>query len=370
MSKTVVIAIDPKMDNFATLGTALEFPLSDDSRVRVLIHNDPRLSHTFHGSVPNFDLLIDGGYSKTPWSDLLEPGQYIGLKRYPKDVQGVLLRRFNKNYGSKTNFENVPAWAVGWGKRNYPDATGWLVIKPLDGARGIGHFVLDSHYINLDFFLKRLDWIVEQAANKKLEDDAFNKFLEDFGEHVEYHSSGDREKYEGLVALHQQGYLVQSRVQFVEKEFRVLTDFEGKPVYFQERQVRKTDDEPTGSKYTQATGGGVRIEHSNICDDADKWFVDHPEVDREYFERLCSEVIGPMSSIDLFFTIGGRWGIFEYCNQFGISGVPADIARALHLQFIVMKMHEWHDEPVADVWTSLHGVNGWYGAVGGRHESR
>lgn len=41
-----------------------------------------------------------------------------------------------------------------------------------------------------------------------------------------------------------------------------------------------------------------------------------------------------ISSIDLFFYEDGCFGIFEYCNQSGVCGVPSKVVYSLHLYYV------------------------------------
>lgn len=332
MTKTIVVAVDAKMDNFATLGNVVEV-----GDYRVLIHTDPRMTHNEKGSFPNFDIFIDGGYGDEHWDQVLAPKSHVKLSRIPKDIQGVCLRNFATSRAKPDpNFLPIPTWVVGWNNRNYPNVTGKVVVKPKDGARGLGHFVVHAEHVNLDYFLKSLKTLLKSYDDKKLADDGVDRFLEQFRGNVQYFTGDEKSKHEGLEALSNQGYFVQSVVPAVSREWRILTDCQGRPVYFQQRRNRDdveaviSDDE-----YQQATGGGSRVEYNSICTDPGTWFKTHVDVDRQFFTTLCQRIVGPMGSIDLFQTADGRWGVFEYCNQYGISGVPANMAYNLHYAFLV-----------------------------------
>lgn len=335
MSKTIVLAIDEKMDNFAVLGNRFDISRGGDC-YSVYVHNNPIVNQTAAGVSMNFDILFDGGYGRKDWADILPQRHHRLNKRYSKDIQAIKLAEFHMGWVRRADrpeprFINIPTWSVGWNRRNYPEQADAVVVKGKDGARGIGQFVVNTNYVNLDYFLKRLDSLLKVPYNEGL----LNDFIEQFGGHVTYGKGDENKPGEGLESLRDNGYFVQSLVINIDAEYRVLTDKDGKPAYIQRRKVR--DDE---SGFPQATGSGSVIDRASIITVTD--FFETTRVHREFFEALCSGVVGPVSSVDVFTTAGGGWGIFEYCNQFGISGVPLDVAMRLHFDYVGQAIEEYH----------------------------
>lgn len=335
MVQKVIIAIDPKLDNFACLGNRLHVPVGDNT-YDVIIHNDPKVNQNKGGPKINFDVYIDGVYDrKFNWADFIPPENIRQRKRYPKDVQTIKLARFYEDDlrqvpdSKETRFINIPSWFVGWNNKNYPTGAGRVVVKSLDGARGVGQFTVDTSRVNLNYFCAELNRLLDG----ELTPGCVERLLEPFKECVVYGRGGENYENEGLEAMKNQGYFVQSLIANVANEYRVLTNGLGVPEYFQRRTVRDKD-----SKFPQATGGGALIDAGAILD-ADKFYIESG-VDRDYFERLCEQLIGPISSIDIFSTRDAGWGIFEYCNQFGISGVPDQTAFDLHLGYIKILIAE------------------------------
>jgi len=318
-SRTIVLAIDPNMDNFSVLGLRHRTAKGH----QVVIHNTPAINVQGTETVFNFDILITGQANGDGVNEHVPEHRICRIPRHKKFTQAVKLQQAVAAYGQQepTCFLNIPTWFNGWGGRNYPCAIEWMVVKPNDGARGIGHFTVATAYVNMDYFLKAMNKLLEGEHTQE----NFDAFIESFAGKVEYHTGGENYPFEGLESLKTDGVVVQSVIQNIGKEYRVITDKDCEPSYFQERRSRDPE-----SKYPQATGGGAVIDIGMI-----KTHDDLPScINMDLLRHLCKKVIGPMSSIDIFVTNDGYWGIFEYCNQFGISGVPQDYIFNLHATFV------------------------------------
>lgn len=326
--RILTVVTDPFINNLDVLGVS--FKLSDEIELR--IHRHPQVNIRGTDVSYNFDIMISNGGNNEGFNfgNVLPAHRYVKLPRYDKFSQAIKLlnayeafRHENDNTaGLRAKFIPVPTWFVGLnGNRSFPNVNGKVVIKPQDGARGIGQFVIDTKYINLHQFNKSLDKYL--AGEHTTE--AFQKFLDGFEGHVSYYSRDEEKPGEGLECLKTQGGIVQSFVPDVSAEYRIITGADSKPVYFQRRKVR--DEE---SAYPQATGGGDVID---VQANRDNPFDSDPQASK-LFDYLCQKVIGPLNSIDLFITNDGHWGIFEFCNQFGVSGIPAAVAEDIHANFM------------------------------------
>lgn len=326
-ARVITVVTDPLINNFDVLGVS--YKLSDDIEIRT--HRHPQINIRGTEVSYNFDIMITNGVANEGFGfhNVLPDHRCVKLPRYDKFTQAIRLLDafdyFTQNYDVSSRlskFIPVPTWFVGLnGNRSFPNVTGKVVIKPQDGARGIGHFVIDTKYINLHQFNKKLDKYLEGEYTTE----AFQKFLGGFEGHVSYYSRDEDMVNEGLLCLKTQGGIVQSLIPNVSAEYRVITGADGKPVYYQRRKVRDVD-----SDYPQATGGGDVIDVKANRDDP---FTTAPEADK-LFVYLCQNVIGPMNSIDLFITTDGHWGIFEYSNQFGVSGIPTEVAERIHAEYM------------------------------------
>lgn len=343
MTKTVVVAIDPQLSNFAVLGTGGLMLTHKDETYRVVVHNDPRVSIQGSESIFNFDIVINGDM-KAKWVDML-PSHRIGeLKRYSKLVQAVQLNQFAKYRIPPESFALVPTHRVGWGTKNYPAVEAAVVIKPEDGARGIGHFVVAADLVNVNYFLDRLDYYLSQDVNAPYWRST-DEFLAQFDGAAQYYSGGEKHDGEGLEALREQGLLVQS-VMDVAVEYRLLTDLNGKIAYCQRRRFRDYR-----ADYRQAIGSGG-LDHRDLCT-----FEELPEaIDKDYLASIASALVGPMGSVDLFITKDNKWGIFEYCNQFGIDGVPMSTAHKLHTDYVAALVVEFIEREWMSQWANIDKV--------------
>lgn len=327
--RVITVVTDPLINNLDVLGAS--YNLSETVEVR--IHRHPQVNIRGTDVSYNFDIMISNGGNCEGFNfgNVLPDHRYVKLARYDKFSQAIRLLNACEEYRQQNDtsdslfckFIPVPTWFVGInGSRSFPNVTGKVVIKPQDGARGIGQFVVDTSHVNLHQFNKKLDKYLTTDHS----DEAFKKFLDGFNDHVTYYSRDEDTPGEGLQCLKTQGGIVQSFIPNVSAEYRVITGADSRPVYFQRRQMRDVE-----SAYPQATGGGDVIDVSANRDNP----FDTDMQAKKLFDYLCQTVIGPLNSIDLFITNDGHWGIFEYCNQFGVSGIPAAVAEKIHADFML-----------------------------------
>lgn len=326
--RVITVVTDPLINNLDVLGAS--FNLSETIEVR--FHRHPQINIRGNDVSYNFDIMISNGGSDQGFNfgNVLPPHRYVKLARYDKFSQAIRLLNACEDYKQQnkafdylhSKFIPVPTWFVGLqGSRSFPNITGKVVIKPQDGARGVGQFVVDTTYVNLNQFNKKLDKYLTTTHT----DEAFKVFLDGFAGNVAYYSRDEDTPGEGLQCLKEQGGIVQSFIPNVSAEYRIITGADSKPLYFQRRKMRDVE-----SDYPQATGGGDVIDVKANRDNP----FDQDTDAKKLFEYLCQTVIGPLNSIDLFITGDGHWGIFEYCNQFGVSGIPAAIAEEIHAEFM------------------------------------
>lgn len=321
--RTFVVAVDPYMDNFSVLGLRHMLANGDE----VVIHNTPDFNMVGDKTIFNFDIFISGKLKQETFSTIVPSWRLVEIPRHGKVVQHCLLQQaaaaYSVDHTRRDFFINVPTWKQGWGGRNYPVRPGRMVVKPNDGARGIGQFVVDTHLVNIDAFLKSLNALLATEYTAE----SLAEFLAKYENAVTYHTGSENKPLEGLATLKEQGVIVQSVVEDISSEYRIITNKDCEPTYVQKRRIRDPE-----SVFPQATGGGSLIDKDSIVD------IDEMPgcVNRDMLNYLCRHAIGPMSSIDLFVTNDGHWGIFEFCNQFGISGIPQMIIHSMHVQFMEM----------------------------------
>lgn len=325
--KHVHVVINSFMNNFGILHQGIEV-----AGHRVFFHENPKMSVVDGEVFFNFDFMIGNGQEKVGESDAVAvvPSDRLFInRRYNKIEQALRINQFvdtqaNKNKSSFSNFYKVRSWAhrQPYGVSHLVPAGGRVVVKPCDGARGIGQFLVDTTKIPLIVFVEALDLYREDRLSKE----AFFAELDKYPEAYKYAVAGEKSEDEGLKALRSQDFVIQSFVDNVVAEYRLITDHNGDITYCQQRTIRKTD---TG--FSQATGSES---NSLLASDVVPITDVLNKQSHKDLNQLGREVIGPLSSIDLFVTEDGKWGIFEYCNQFGIKGIPYPITLDLHKRFI------------------------------------
>lgn len=328
----VVVVMDRLINNFDVLGTHIH--LTND--IEVLIHFDKRVNMRGTDVNFNFDIMISNDkHDGVPYDRLLPSHRYVPLPRHDKFTQAALIARWSETLKDTAMFKPVPTWYVGTdASRNLPATTGRVVVKPLDGARGIGQFVVDVDKVHLAHFQARLgDYIcgvITAEEGKKL---SVAEFLERFQGAVTYHPGEENHDGEGLDSLRTQGAVVQSVIENVVVEYRIITGADATPVYVQRRGIREQT-----SVFPQATGSGYHLNPNDQCELED---VFGTPGSLEAFLELCRVVIGPMNSVDLFIMEDGRWGVFEFCNQFGITGLPSQVAEKIHREFLLSVVNNY-----------------------------
>lgn len=335
--RTIAIATSYFIDNIDVLGQGLVVNVKGED-FSVIFHRDPQFSLVGDRVEYNFDILQDWGGIKFADVDLRDivPSHRISiLPRYTKTVQMARLINAADKYRAsgitnsqynKSKWLHVPTWFTGrtWNKNlSVPVTdTGKVVIKPNDGARGIGQFVVDTSNITTQAFLAEFYKSFEESVT----DSAVEDFCKRMNGIASYHSDNENGRHEGIHSLLGQGAVVQSFVPNIAAEFRLITNALGDVTYVQKRRIERVD-----SGFPQAIGSGVG-------DSTDKCVCLTDVLSPESIKMLnyvARTAIGPMNSIDLFVTDDGHWGIFEFCNQFGTTGIPSDQLIKMHVDYVV-----------------------------------
>lgn len=321
----VLIVVSQLMNNFAIIHQGA---VVGDKQV--FFHNDPRMSASGDVANFNFDIMITDGTLKIdgiPAENITPPHRLHLNKRYNKFEQALRINNVaaaQKDDPDFSTFVPVKSW---WniqsrGASNLINPTGKVVIKPADGARGIGQLLIDPAKIPMVVAIDALD----RYRLRKYTEEQFLRELMKFDPDFTYSTASEYEINEGLESLKVQGYVIQSFIDNVSAEYRLLTDKDSRVAYCQRRTIRKDTE-----GFPQATGSDTNsISGEDIVDIAS---VMEPGQHRALC-TLLERVVGPMSSIDLFTTSDGGWGIFEYCNQFGIKGVPMELTERMHREFL------------------------------------
>lgn len=289
-------------------------------------HRDPKVSVINGVPYYNFDYMITDGSLEIGGmkaEKILPKEMYRYHPRHSKLEQGL---RMNQFMAKHPNHGYIPVQC--WMNRltdngdGLVNPKGKVVIKPKDGARGIGQYLVDTDKVPLAQVIDALDRYVGARIDKE----DLIKRLDKYGEGIVYSTAGENWPEEGLSCLRDQGYVIQSYVEGIESEYRILTGSHGEIAYCQRRTIKDT-----GNGYAQATGSDTDSLKGDDIVNIDA--VLKPGC-LKMLERLLKEVVGPVSSVDLFVKSPDEWGIFEYCNQFGMKGVPHEVALGIHVDYL------------------------------------
>lgn len=275
----------------------------------VSVHNDPKW--VMQEGLPcfNFDILITTDES---WVGIVPKDRLFLTKRISKTRQAIAINQFLRTADTHKALI-VPTYGSNWGDKHHPsylgtELTGKIVIKPEDGARGLCHFVVDFDQVSVGPFLRDLYGKTKIAA-----------IAEKYAPHAHLSHGQSWDDKESQKVKDEGKFTFQRYVDNIATEVRILTNHVS-DIGFACIRSR------IGEDYKQATSATPILEDIlSIDNNVLAEMFGNPE---EYavFCQLLEEVIGPMQSVDLFFTEDGRWGVCEYCNQYGIAGVPRDYA--------------------------------------------
>ena len=332
MKRINVVVASHAMNNWDVLSQGMSL---DNGEYEVYFHRDPQMSINGGHARFNFDVVVNDGSLKIDGMDLqnLLPGRRVHtIKRYNKVEQQLRLLaavELNSDDENEHLFKNFYPLTMhhnpqlhGFSQLVNPDNR--VVVKPLDGARGIGQLLIDPDKIPLTAVVDVLDGL--KTGRTQLAD--VLPELHKYDPTFKYATSAEKFENEGLTAIQSQGFCIQDYVPKIKLEYRLLTGQDGEIAYCQRRSIRDKDN--TG--LAQATGSETNSAKGNdICAINDVLGGS----DLKGLRELVQTVIGPLSSVDLFITEDEQWGIFEYCNQFGMKGVPIGLAQALHAELLL-----------------------------------
>lgn len=330
MSTKYVLAI-AGIENIDNFGIILPGFYSETLNMNVLIHTDPRVSIQKSYLLRNFDHLFANDYEAELNSfnhRSLDKRDVTVLTREDKSTQQFKLQSIYREIGSTLaiaidTFYNpsfLQSTAMFGG--NIPN---YLVMKPNNGARGIGHIVVDTTKVSLGKLIESI---------KRDEPDVIKEKWKD---KVHFADGIEKEPNEGLNSLKDQDIIAQAIIDNVHEEFRIILINDGEIVHFQKRERH-------GSPlFLQATGSVENLDGGDLDIEYLKEYS--LELYREVtdaFKKL-SQHYGPMLSIDLFTTTDGKWGIFEVSNQYGTNGLGTTKAYSIMKRMVetilVSKLH-------------------------------
>lgn len=329
---TIIISHQhPYINNFDVLPAVMH--IGDVRVIRLNHHNamEAEVSYTdghLQGSV--FDLLITdevvtpvGRTEKVPTVSLPRLTKIKQARRINTAVQEMGKEKIS-HFTPIKSFLLSDASALGCF-----EGTPRIVVKHEHGARGLGQIVVDLNLIGYDK-ARHLLFKLKQAADSS---DGVEKVAEVIEQSKgAFLISKGHEKYDGEYLDYLKDIsVVQGLIEDVQTEYRLLTDLEGNIVWAQERDLE-------GDVFKTATGSNGNTQYLHLPENT--LMADNQVVFNEV-QALLKYMGISLNSVDLFITKEGQWGIFEFCNQWGIQGVNAGWAKEYQTRAMtdILKAH-------------------------------
>lgn len=316
--KTLIVALKCDfVNNFNNLPVSFNTELGNEP-VRIVYHNDPRLSVEGLVVKKNFDFLITcdtpSVVSNIKFIDYLSPHEYVVIPRHPKNLQAYKIAQACKEITPK-NFLPVASWFTtvesSQGCKFGAIPHGEYILKATDGARGIGQIKIDVSKVSLEALIGTI--------NKTPSEELANVLKEKFPS-LTYPTDGEFHAGEGAQLLRQYVYL-QEFIPNVKDEYRLLVSPDGGILVCPRIRL--------GGDFPQATGCMDNINVNNLVP-----INLLPDFTDKQLDTLLPELLTAIGfsfgSVDLFTTTDGKWGIFEYCNQFGTSAFTPQQMQDFH----------------------------------------
>lgn len=301
-----------------------------DVEVLVVIHDSPRVFFNGETEIKNFDFLVTAK-DKSAYGGL-HTAFHITRETKPEQMRSLYHKAVASGY---KHLKLVKTWNSVAELRQ--DSSSYkvnnFIIKPIDGARGIGQVLFkDCANQNKATLFKRFNEFCRKLAtvdginfsHAHASDEISKALKKTFGDDVVWSGYEAKDSFfiEGLFKDPESGFFAQEFLENIALETRVITGKKNE-LHFFERQAR--EDRP----FKQATGSGGSDYHQ----------------DPSHALRYCSEEVvdefkklfrsfGQCMSVDLFVTTDGKFGIFEYCNQYGTDVDDPEIHRKIHIDFL------------------------------------
>ena len=316
--KTYIVAFDDinAINNFKHVPCRF---IKDD--IEVVIHLNPIAEISASEYILNYDLLISSHHF-TETAKICSNGipypenNRVFLQRYSKIEQAVGLKQIAKKL-SLSNFYTLDIWVTAndsnWAFNNAP--TKCFIIKCNDGARGIGQILVKDN-IPLSELLNAIN-DCEMTTEKLLQQ--FPSII--------YNTEGENYANEGLNMLRQQGFHAVEYIPNIVSEYR-FTIINNNLCYPVKRFVKTTSD------YKQVTGAPA-VRDSTISEFGN---VNELKPFMEEINAVISQLNIKFGSCDIFVMDDGRWGLFEFCNQFGTSAYDPEDMIEIHQDFIISQI--------------------------------
>jgi len=326
--ETIVVYLDPAIDNFKCLGDV--FNLKSTTRnVKVVFTKKLNVMCDGNELLANADYFIYGPHDQNYRTIRnVFNNKAIFINRLDKNEQAWNLLKI---MGVIPNTKAIPTFWIGNGGPKFCPSGCDLVIKPANGARGIGQFVLNGR-----------DLAKWTTAHRRYQDNYFKveEFLDEVKGYSTHYPGKEIYENESIETLKHDPLFIQKKLDNIKAEFRALTGHNGSLEYLQYR-------ERTGDQYKQASGSSGA--DNDVVYDAMLGFSSEYSkyVTNKLFLAMSkvAKHIGSYQSIDFGITDDNELVVFEYCNQFGLDGVPYLVAERIHSDAIKRLINFVDDVP-------------------------
>lgn len=339
--KTYIVAVD-KIDMIDMVGFL--FPMfTDNEGNRYIMHRDPSITVYDNEPLTNFDYLISHNHGDVKTRYLIDE-KVIYLERPGKDVMQVMMKKWAEKNRPK-NFIPVPTFFTTNNETKYSQPVGFfgeqlrgkIVIKPIHGARGIGHAIMDIDEVNLASFISdlgkpSLDATAVEEKYARIEEDRPVK-------HVKLAHGSDEDTHDSYAHLREKNVIAQRLIENIKDEYRLIAiGGKVKAVLLRDRK---------GDEFKQANGAPHIRDSSrefNSLEELDKVYGSNNAKDIESLVEYISDKVSPILSFDLFVREDNSWGMFEFSNQFGACGLGAGRISALLREYLIEEIQKREKE--------------------------
>lgn len=369
------VYIAPTMDNWQLI-SGQKIKIDDVNYIVNITNEMPKFLHVADNDIAGCpDLFI----TEKSLQDV-PIGRQLIVPRYSKSVQAALIKEANLAQPDLyPNLLQIPSWSSPGSCREIPDDDNGrsypmllkdnceYVIKPEMGARSAAQVVFNTKDYNAVEVVNLLRGKIDrQKAREKSETQsessekhrrhnffAQEKMPENLKVFIGNATEDDAQKM-----IDTSGLVIQEVIKNIASEFRLIVGDNG----IEAMLLRPRGTEKKSSDYSAVLSDKDKLVFSGYgAVEEAKRLGCHNEYDRDFFVALgvwsgpsastqqhIESVVGPeivnfitinldlfrYNSIDLFITTDGKWGFFEFCNQFNTDDMGQTVATRIHQHWL------------------------------------
>lgn len=312
------------------------FPSFIKDRVEYVFHTTPEAAIVKGALKVNFDFIIEGVLEgkltdsniTTPWKALI-PSRHIAMQRSSKSMMGLKLNAFKgcPSYLAVPTYRHTKGQTRGL-TANLTHADR-CIIKPENGARGLGHLLFNPKTTPVELLLE----IVNEAQTEM----EFSELLKERGfTEVELQNGHERSEGESFNQLKNQNFVIQELITGITKQYRVLAYLDAKNTLVWKAYERSVETVSDGFQTLAKPVPYGKVANKEVIAALKK------HEGYEHFELVIGSILETESfiaSFDLFLT-ETAWGFLEYSNQFGVIAPGETVADEMVKTALVAKIND------------------------------